>query len=72
MSIVSPLKSGKLHLSLVEGPDFATWKTETLVQFAKQAHERMKAQEEQIEALRIDVRAAMESYRKLLIESQRR
>jgi hypothetical protein len=32
----------------------------------------MKAQEEQIEALRMDVRAAMESYRKLLIESQRR
>jgi hypothetical protein len=72
MSIVSPLKSGKSHLSLVEGPDFATWKMETLVQFAKQAHERMKAQEEQIEALRMDVRAAMESYRKLLIESQRR
>ena len=49
MSIVSPLKSGKSHLSLVEGPDFATWKTETLVQFAKQAHERLKAHEAQKE-----------------------
>ena len=72
MSIVLPLKNAKSNPNLVEGPDFATWKTETLVQFAKQAHERMKAQEEQIEALRMDVRAAMESYRKLLIESQRR
>jgi len=71
MSIVSPLKSGRSHLSLVEGPDFATWKTETLVQFAKQAHERLKAQEEQIEALKLDVKAAMEAYRMMVRKNQR-
>ena len=48
------------------GPEFETWKHENLVQFAKQANERMKAQEEQIEALKMDVRYAMDAYRKAI------
>jgi len=66
MSIVLPLKSMKFPKTNEAGPEFETWKHENLVQFAKQANERMKAQEEQIEALRMDVRYAMDAYRKAI------
>jgi hypothetical protein len=66
MSIVLPLKSMKFPKTNEAGPDFDTWKHENLVQFAKQASERMKAQEEQIEALKMDVRYAMDAYRKAI------
>lgn len=66
MSIVLPLKSMKFHKTNEAGPEFETWKHENLVQFAKQANERMKAQEEQIEALKMDVRYAMDAYRKAI------
>jgi hypothetical protein len=72
MSIVLPLKNAKSSQNLVDGPDFATWQHQNLVLFAQQANERLKAQEEQLEALRLDIRAAMEAYRKLLIEKQSR
>ena len=51
MSIVLPLKSVKSPQNLTAAPDFASWQTENLVNFCKQANERLKAQEEQIEAL---------------------
>lgn len=66
MSIVLPLKSMKFPKTNEAGPEFETWKHESLVQFAKQANERMKAQEEQIEALKMDVRYAMDAYRKAI------
>jgi hypothetical protein len=66
MSIVLPLKSMKFPKTNEAGPEFETWKHENLVQFAKQANERMKAQEEQIEALKMDVRYAMDAYRKAI------
>ena len=68
MSIVLPLKSMKFPKTNEAGPEFETWKHENLVQFAKQANERMKAQEEQIEALKMDVRYAMDAYRKAITE----
>jgi hypothetical protein len=71
MSIVLPLKSVKSPQNLTAAPDFASWQTENLVNFCKQANERLKAQEEQIEALKTDLRLAMEAYRKILIETQR-
>lgn len=66
MSIVLRLKSMKFPKTNEAGPEFETWKHENLVQFAKQANERMKAQEEQIEALKMDVRYAMDAYRKAI------
>jgi hypothetical protein len=71
MSIVLPLKNAKSNPNLVEGPDFATWHHQNLVMFAQQAHERLKAQEEQIEALKLDVKAAMEAYRMMVRKNQR-
>jgi hypothetical protein len=68
MSIVLPLK--KESSQSKSEVDFASWKTENLVQFAKQANERIKAQQEQIEALKMDMKCAMEAYRKILIETQ--
>jgi hypothetical protein len=71
MSIVLPLKNVKSPQNLTAAPDFASWQPENLVNFCKQANERLKAQEEQIEALKTDLRLAMEAYRKILIETQR-
>ncbi len=69
MSIVVPLKS-KTQSTTAE-PDFASWQTENLVNFCKQANERLKAQEEQIESLKNDIRCAMDAYRQVLIETRR-
>lgn len=69
MSIVVPLKSKTQ--SITAEPDFASWQTDNLVNFCKQANERLKAQEEQIEALKNDIRCAMDAYRQLLIETRR-
>jgi len=66
MNIVLPLKSMKFPKTNEAGPDFDAWNHENLAQFAKQANERMKAQEEQIEALKMDVRYAMDAYRKAI------
>lgn len=71
MSIVLPLKSVKSHQNLTGEPDFASWQTENLVNFCKQANERLKAQEEQIESLKNDIRCAMDAYRQVLIETRR-
>lgn len=66
------LKNMTQNQNLTVETDFASWQTENLVNFCKQANERLKAQEEQIEALKTDLRLAMEAYRKILIENQRK
>jgi hypothetical protein len=48
----------------VKTPDFAAWQHETLVQFATQATHRLRQQKAEIEQLRIDLRAALDAYRK--------
>ena len=69
MSIVVQLKNKTQ--SITAEPDFASWQTENLVNFCKQANERLKAQEEQIESLKNDIRCAMDAYRQVLIETRR-
>lgn len=52
--------------NLTAGPDFASWKPENLAKFAQESYVKMQEQSEQIEQLRLDLRAAMEAYRALL------
>jgi hypothetical protein len=49
-----------------EGPDFASWKTENLANFAQDAYQKIREQQEEIEHLRLDLKAAMRAYRDLL------
>jgi len=46
--------------------DFATWRYENLVQFAKESTERMNMLNVEIEALNADLKTAIEAYRHLL------
>jgi len=46
--------------------DFATWRYENLVQFAKESTERMNLLNVEIEALNEDLKTAIEAYRHLL------
>jgi len=46
--------------------DFATWRYENLVQFAKESTERMNLLNVEIEALNADLKTAIEAYRCLL------
>ena len=46
--------------------DFESWSKESLVMFARDANERMREQKAEIEALREDLRAAIEAYRDLV------
>ena len=68
MSIVLQLKKDKSQPSLTEGPDFASWSQENLVKFSKDAYEKMRSQEEEIQSLRLDIKAALEGFRALLRE----
>jgi hypothetical protein len=52
--------------SLTEGPDFASWKPETLVKFAHEAYAKLRDQEDQLQQARQDLKTAMEAYRALL------
>jgi len=46
--------------------DFAAWRYENLVQFAKEATERMNLLNAEVEALNADLKAAINAYRDLL------
>ena len=46
--------------------DFESWSKESLVRFARDANERTLQQKAEIEALREDLRAAIEAYRDLV------
>jgi hypothetical protein len=46
--------------------DFESWSKESLVQFAREANERVLQQKAEIEVLRADLRAAMDAYRALV------
>lgn len=43
--------------------DFDSWSRESLVRFARDAAQRMGEQKVEIEALRADLRAALDAYR---------
>ena len=51
-------------------PDFATWSNENLVNFAKQANERMKEQQIAIDHLKKDLNFAMKELRKVVFLQQ--
>jgi phospholipase/lecithinase/hemolysin len=46
--------------------DFAAWRYENLVQFAKESTKRMNLLNAEIEALNADLKAAINAYRDLL------
>ena len=46
--------------------DFATWRYENLVQFAKEATQRMNLLNAEVDALNADLKAAINAYRDLL------
>jgi hypothetical protein len=50
----------------MEGPDFASWKPETLVKFAHEAYAKLRDQEDQLQQARQDLKTALEAYRALL------
>ena len=50
--------------------DFESWSKESLVQFARDANERVLQQKAEIEVLRADLRAAMDAYRALVTSSR--
>jgi hypothetical protein len=50
--------------------DFESWSKESLVMFARDATERMAQQKAEIEALRGDLRAAMDAYRALVTRGE--
>lgn len=51
--------------------DFESWSKESLVQFAREANERVLQQKAEIEVLRSDLRAAMGAYRALVTSTPR-
>ena len=51
--------------------DFESWSKESLVMFARDANERMREQKAEIEALRADLRAAIDAYRALVTSTPR-
>jgi hypothetical protein len=66
MSTDSLPKSASSSRNLVEGPDFASWQTTNLVNFAHDAYAKMQEQADQIMQLQQDLKTAMEAYRDLL------
>jgi hypothetical protein len=62
----SPQKNAAFRPSLTAGPDFATWRLENLAKFAEEAYDKLRQQHEEIEHLKLDLKAAMEAYRTLL------
>ena len=51
--------------------NFESWSKESLVQFARDANERVLQQKAEIEVLRADLRAAMDAYRALVTSTPR-
>ena len=50
--------------------DFESWSKESLVMFARDANERVLQQKVEIDALRADLRAAIDAYRALVTSSR--
>ena len=50
--------------------DFESWSKESLTLFARDANERVLQQKAEIEALRGDLRAAMDAYRALVTQGE--
>jgi hypothetical protein len=55
----------------VRPPDFAAWQHDTLVQFATEALDKLQKQKAEIEQLRLDLRAAIDAYRKEITRARK-
>ncbi len=66
MNIDSLPKSASSSRNLAEGPDFASWQTTNLVNFAHDAYAKLREQDDQLQQMRQDLKTAMEAYRSLL------
>jgi hypothetical protein len=53
---------------MLDSPNFAAWTNENLANFAKDSYDKLREQQEEIEHLKLDLKAAMEAYRALLRE----
>jgi hypothetical protein len=51
---------------------FDTWSHDSLVKFSSECYERLQEQEKEIEALREDLRAAIDAYRQLVVTNARK
>jgi hypothetical protein len=51
---------------------FETWEHKSLVKFSSECYERYRSQEEEIKALREDLRAALDAYRQLVVNHARK
>ena len=52
-------------------PNFAAWSNENLAKFAAEAYVRMQNQQEEIENLKLDAKAALEAARKAMVEGSK-
>jgi len=52
-------------------PNFAAWTNENLAKFAKEAYARMLLQQEEIEHLKLDAKAALEAARKAMVDGSK-
>lgn len=58
-------------MKLTDMPNFAAWSNENLAKFAAEAYVRMQRQQEEIENLKLDAKAALEAARKAMIEASK-
>jgi len=54
-----------------DGPNFAAWTNENLAKFAREAYARMQLQQEEIENLKLDAKAALEAARRAMVEGSK-
>jgi hypothetical protein len=52
-------------------PNFAAWSNKNLADFCTEAYIRMQEQQEEIEHLKLDAKAALEAARRAVLESSK-
>lgn len=52
-------------------PNFAAWSNKNLADFCTEAYIRMQEQQEEIEHLKLDAKAALEAARKAMVENSK-
>lgn len=52
-------------------PNFAAWSNKNLADFAAEAYIRMQEQQEEIENLKLDAKAALEAARRAMLEGSK-
>lgn len=56
-------------MTIQDTPNFAAWSNANLANFANESYHRLRAQEEAIEQLRLDLRTAMQRIRELTTQA---